>query len=158
MKWLILWLSIYNFYLKIEFTKVLLLSETYLRPIGDRHAWSETLCRPRQIYGIPTSHIGDCNARSETPRRPTCAIGDRHPHRRLTSLWRFIGDQHASGVQSDFWHIYLLYIYIYIIFILILVYWMQSILIFIYFCLFIYIGIMQGLSLIRCVGIWWVSD
>ena len=65
-----------------EFTKILLLSETYLGPIGDL---SETHWRP----------IGDI---SETHRRPTFLIGDPSetdmPNRRLTCL---IGDYHATA-------------------------------------------------------------
>ena len=50
---------------KWEFTKILLLSETYQRPIGDRDAWSETHRR----------HIGDRHASSKTS---TCFIGETH--------------------------------------------------------------------------------
>ena len=60
--------------INFDFTKILLLSEIYQRPIGnpletyqrpirDRHAWSENHRRP----------IKDL---SETHRRPTCLIGD----------------------------------------------------------------------------------
>ena len=51
--------------------EILLLSETYLRPIGDQHASSETDIPHRRP-------IGDRHASSETDmpyRRP---IGDRH--------------------------------------------------------------------------------
>ena len=99
-----------------EFTKILLLSETYRRPIEDP---SETHRRPTcfigdpsetdmphrrpigdqhvssEIHQRPTCLIGDRLASSETPRRPTYFIGDPSetdmPHRRS------IEDQHASS-------------------------------------------------------------
>ena len=58
-------------WLNREFTKILLLSETYRRLIGDP---SETDLPHRRP-------IGDRHASSETDmphRRPTCFIGDRH--------------------------------------------------------------------------------
>ena len=83
-------------YIKKEFTKILLLWETYWRPIGD----------PLETYWRP---IGD---QSETHRRPTCLIRDpletKMPDRRLKYLIgdpsetnkphrRPIKDQHASS-------------------------------------------------------------
>ena len=62
-----IYLIIY-FVVFLEFTKILLLSETYRRPIGDRHAWSETHWRP-------TCLIGDQSETDMPDRRP---IGDRH--------------------------------------------------------------------------------
>ena len=80
-----------------EFTKILLLSETYRRPIRDL---SETHRRPTCFIGDPSETdmphrrpMGDRPASSETHRRPTCLIGDPSetdmPHRRPTCL---IGD------------------------------------------------------------------
>ena len=60
------------------------LSKTYRRPIGDRHACSETHRRPTCLIGDPSDTdmpdrrpFGDRHARSETHWRPTCLIGDR---------------------------------------------------------------------------------
>ena len=66
--------KIYNFIFNYnEFSKILLLSETYGRLIEDRHASSETHRRP-------TCPIGDRHALLETDipdRRPKCLIGDQ---------------------------------------------------------------------------------
>ena len=82
-----------------EFTKILLLSETYRRPIRDRHAWSETHQRPQHFirdlletdmpHRRPTFRIRDPSKTS------TCVIGDPletdMPHRRLIGDWHSIG-------------------------------------------------------------------
>ena len=82
-----------------EFTKILLLSETYRRPNRDP---SQTHRRPTCLIGDPSETdmpdrrpIGDQNSRSETHPRPTCLIGDLYvssendmPHRRPTCLIR----------------------------------------------------------------------
>ena len=94
-----------------EFTKILLLSETYRRPIRDL---SETHRRPTCFIGDPsetdmphrrpTCLIGDQHASSETDmphQRPTCLIGDpSETHRRPTCLIR---DRHASS-ETDMSH------------------------------------------------------
>ena len=72
---------------KIEFTKILLLSETYQRSFGGRHAWSETHSK------TSTCFIGDWH----TPLETTCLIVDPFEnldmlHGRLTYP---IGDRHA---------------------------------------------------------------
>ena len=78
---------------KIEFTKILSLSETYRRPAGDLS----------NTHQRPTCLIGDRHVQSETDmpnQRPTCLIGDLHawsetstcfietylPHLKLTCL------------------------------------------------------------------------
>ena len=55
-------------------------SETYRRPIGDRHARSETHRRPRHASLV--THL-----------KPTCPIGD--PSETNTPHRRSIGDRHA---------------------------------------------------------------
>ena len=99
-----------------EFMKILLLSETYRRPIGDL---LETHRRLACLIGDPVKTnmparrpIVDWHASSETHRRPICVfkrpiclIGDpSETHRRPTYLMetnmsqhRPIGDQHASS-------------------------------------------------------------
>ena len=79
--------------LRLEFKNILLLSETYWRPIRDQYAWSETHRRPICL-------IRDRHASSETNmhyRTLTCLIGVRlaclETH---MSQRRPIGDWHAS--------------------------------------------------------------
>ena len=85
-----------------EFTKILLLSETYRRPIGDLlETHGRPIGHPSEIDMPHQRPIRDRHASLETHQRPTCLIGDRHasletgmPYRRPTCL---IKDRHASS-------------------------------------------------------------
>ena len=80
----------------IEFTKLLFLSETYRKPIGDPSETDIPHRRPTSLIGDqhPSSEtdmpqrrpIGDQHASVETHRRPTCLSGDpsetKMPHRK----------------------------------------------------------------------------
>ena len=74
-----------------EFTKILLLSETLRRPIGDPHAWSETHRRPHNASSetdMPDQRpIGDLDM---LHWRQTCFIRD--PLETDMPDWRPIGD------------------------------------------------------------------
>ena len=84
-------------FLILEFTKILLLSETYRRPIGD-------------ISEISTCFIEDWHYTSETDMTDRRPIGDDMPHRRTTWLRSLIG---ISTHLNILIFVYFLLIYIY---------------------------------------------